>query len=96
MDDGVPEMMAVAGLRAKLDDTFMYELLVHLALNAPGFSGSLLLEQLYLRQESLPSPGSPTDSATRALREIGLKIWRQKIEMAEKAIRTADALRKKT
>jgi hypothetical protein len=100
MEDGdrlsaeIAAVVQVFTLREKAQAVLLEALIRHLALNVPGFSGSRFLDELYIVQETHPhlhmqiQPGSTPQGSKL------IDPWRHMIEIAERAVRDADELRR--
>ena|SRR5215207_582902 len=93
MQDEVIALRALMALQEQMNDKFLKELIMHLALDVPSFDGQGFLDALHLVQETLPSPDKDAAIQGMSFQEIGLEIWRQKIELTERALANAEKVR---
>lgn len=96
MDEHIKAFAIAMEMREKANDTFLRELITHIALSIPAFDGQLFLDALHLRQESLPSPDRSDPTAPISLERQAIELWRRKIQLTEKALANAETIRSKS
>lgn len=88
MDDQIKTLAKMQAIKERLNDRFLELLIEQIAVSISAFDGDALIESLYNDQANLPEP------CLSLPKEHILGYWRHKIALTERALASAEKLKK--